>query len=425
MENSTPPVGEPDSIVDGGEVSPKRRRVSEAINQTLQEWIRRRSLRQDEDYFVGNSDGPESGEADKKTGKVRKFLRLFFGGHVKRESLPEVDASGHGRPLEALTSLSGDSPVREVPLDPLPAIAYERLTPAAPQQSDNSRVEGVVPLYPERSSASTDQAVDVPPVTDTSSVDSSEKEWVIIDRSRQTRLEADLKAAERRNRNRQRKQKQDLRHTKHQLKKVETAQKHTERKVKEQVATQATLEAIQKKAQPVVEHTTDKSPPIIPIERQAKQSDNPAQSVREILEKRIKPLAEQPVATPPHELSKTRHEAVRPAVILETVEKAAEENVAIEGLFERRHETKDVDGGGTAQSNTTSVPTSPRSVGSSAQPLLNPSLPPASIPVRPVGASQVSQATTRQSTDYKQAARKGFWAAVVLLLFVAVMAILT
>lgn len=113
---------------------------------------------------------------------------------------------------------------------------------------------------------------------------------------------------------------------------------------------------------------------------------------------------------------------VRPEIVLKTVEQAAEQNVPIEGLYERRHEIKDE-----APEDALPVKASMGSIhrrNNSRQLLGQTNV---ATQLRPTtGHNQTTGYPTSVSSQldmYKQAMKSGFWAAIALLILIGVLAV--
>ncbi len=106
--------------------------------------------------------------------------------------------------------------------------------------------------------------------------------------------------------------------------------------------------------------------------------------------------------------------SIRPELILDRVEDAAEKNIAIESMYERRHEIKDEPAATAAQTLPPPMPIS--------QALATSKLPHSGYrPPVPAPQPDLARPIVASSTVYKQAAQSGFWTGVVLCIFLLIM----
>lgn len=441
MENSTqPPERSSDSTPEDAKTEPKRRKVSAAINRTLEDWFRRRQLPENHSFFAEteeDEDDEETPEHKKKTSKIRTALRSFFGTQVSKEDVQpteESEKSESTATTEAVSSAENTQPVTtiEAPIDPVVASQYEsRLrderTPNEPtvEQQPSEPVESEAapeaPTPPSPAAERPMQFVDIP--TDVP-LRHTQSETVILDRSRPGVAPEQLKKAETMDRLRNRKRRKEIRRTNRRVEEIEKIQKDTDKAANKQTKAQLEMmqrmeqieRALQERAeeQNITQQKIEALPKAPERVIETKVIERPAESVKEILQKRQpERVAAQPAA---QELARARYESMQPQAVMEQVEKAAEENIAIEGLFERRHEVKDEDSalhqtgsGGSAQKPV-------RPFAGAAAPFLN-------VTAAPTQKIIQTKDNMMQyvAPEYKQAVRNGFWAAMVLLVFMLLM----
>lgn len=488
MESSPqPPVGAEDDAPITESTGSKRRKVSVAINQTLQAWVQRRSLPENESPFSeetveSTDDDGETSETKEKTSKFRSLFKAFFGKQVEKATIPDTEppkdateasqASSEApvtseltpiasaeettaeqpeiiQPIEAEPAGEAVQPgleaettpevtpepeqnvtAQESPLDPVVAAEYERQaraeaqateseTPPEAQSAEPAEVE--VPLQNERttSAATGEGAADA-------SSDSSERRYFI---PKHMASETEVRRIEKRERrhNRQRKhQEKELAEKTHKLEKAQKSQQkelekiaaapvkvvETTSKIPEQAPQPPQPEKVKKleKAEAVPRKETEV--------KEVKAAERPPESLKEILAKRQQ---ERLLVTPekPESLARANYETMRPETVLQQVEKAAEEDVAIEGLFELRHEVKDTDDAFTQASSTGATITGVRQAGSHAS--YDPPAPTPSVSAPQAVTVRKEHIDPIIRDEYTKAARNGFLAAVVVLIFIALM----
>lgn len=424
---------------DSSEKSRERRLFG--IGQTLEAWLQRRSLGEQEAPYEeseAEEDDDDDTESERKTKektrKFRRLLRSFFGGQVERDPIP-IETPAVQTVEQQPTPVMA---IPEQPFDPMVAVSYEAQvstpqeqeqttdtepteaveSPVAPAQEREIAPEEVPtePVFIEATPAPVApiNEVEVPlgPRDNSGSLPRDREAPAKIERN--TAQERDLKKLEKKERRHNRRDKREVRELKERTVKLEKSQEDTIKRMKK-------TEVAKK---PEVSAPSVKTPEVVTVqpERKSKEEisvvDRPAESIKEILEKRKIPQS-------PESLARSDYESLRPETVQQQVEKAAEQDVAIEGMFERRHETKDADAQQqqhvTAVGSSASAPPLYPPIGSVSSPLTAPAPQQGVNPQLPPLLSTNSQPTKQ---DYQRAARNGVMAALILLLFIALMAFL-
>lgn len=480
MESSPqPPAGaeEETPITEG--TSSKRRKVSTAINQTLQAWVQRRSLSENQSFYSedtseSDTEDSETSETKEKTGKFRSLFKAFFGNQVEKETIPDIEpneavsepqdtsaerfapvpAVAGSEQVEAAQPVAQETEVppvgeeesetvtaQESPLDPIVAAEYEQAA-----RTEEIGAEAETPI--EETSTEQDEVevslrdhdqiernvLVTPGVGGASEASTSDPEQRFVPRDVATQTH--LRQAEKRERRHNRQRKHEEKKLKERTQKLERSQKTQQKELEQQGAAQKSVEK-----QPVAPVNVVESTPKVPERvqekakpeklkkvkkaeqvrtKEVKTPERPPESVKEILAKRQQ---KRPLNAPmqPEALAHANYEMMRPETVLQQVEKAAEEDVAIEGLFELRHEVKDIDNAAAQATGTGASITGVRQAGSNAS--YNPQ--PAHTQPNPV--PQAFTTVRKEHLDpairdeYKRAARNGFMAAFILLIFIALM----
>lgn len=327
-------------------------------------------------------------------------------------------------------------PFQEVPLDPVAAARYEQSVSEETPVADTAEL----PLTPQAtvenhaiySRAPIESTPKIDTIADPDVTDANLRRSNLINTYRNHRRKKDVKQAYR--------QIDELQKTTEKLEQQIRAERtNTHDTVLQPVA--APLKVETARSQPEVKQPITAAPERT-IEKPAPKAP---ESVRQILEKRaaspqpievvetvVAPVMMQekaPEKAPAQiqkqaeKLASQSYEAVNPVTILEQVEQAAEADVAIESLFEHRHEAKDNDAAYRADDPSTApaggfVPVTDTPVINAVQGQINDP------------ANQVARTTPRFSKPqnseeaYLRAAKSGFWSAVVLLVFVAILLII-
>lgn len=468
MENNAQPEEHGrGSNSESADTDPKRRKVSAAINRTLEAWFRRRELPENQNFFSDSEedeeDDDDTPEYKKKTSKFRRALRSFFGTQVSREEIPAAPAAerteqqpeqlASNNQAEQTQPAEANQPRYETPFDPMVAAQYERrLRGESPTSERNDNQPQTTPEeLPEVPETAT-EASGEPQAEATADLPMRDgaNEWVLIDRTQdqvqQQRAaerpdqpvpevtKRDLKRVETKRYYGNRHRKRDVRELNEQVVDLKDEQKEAEQNAKTQTKAQEQLRerlarietafAAQSAAQKAEQQQAQaaraaETRPANTVERQVEATppaERPTESVKEILAKREKPT-QQPESTQmaqqARELANAHYEkTLQPQTVMEKVEQAAEQNIAIEGLFERRHEVKDEDSamqnaGGSA---TASLPQT-----QTAMPFLSVQ---AQSPKKQPNVKD--NVLSYIAPEYKQAARNGFFAAILLLAIILV-----
>lgn len=485
MENNAQPEEHGrGSNSESADTEPKRRKVSAAINRTLEAWFRRRELPENQNFFSDSEedeeDDDDTPEYKKKTRKFRRALRSFFGTQVSREEISTTPAAERTeqpeRPAVEATvaeqqvqTPEANAPHYEVPFDPMVAAQYEQrlrgeLPATEPAEASEAPTvsathapgEASTPAdsaaAPEAASAETPTPAETPEQPEAAAevpARDGATEWVLIDRTQEQAQQQraaerpdqsapevtkrDLKRVETKRYYGNRHRKRDVRELNEQARDLQDEQKEAERNAKTQTKAQEQLRerlarietafaaqsAAQKAEQKAQAARAAEVQPAAPAEHHVEASqtlERPTESVKEILAKREKPNQQpesEQMAQQARELANAHYETtMQPQAVMEKVEQAAEQNIAIEGLFERRHEVKDEDSalqnaGGSA---TASLPQT-----QTAMPFLSVQ---AQSPKKQPNVKD--NVLSYIAPEYKQAARNGFFAAILLLAIILV-----
>lgn len=406
------------------------------ISQTLEAWLRRRSQSEQEASYAD----PESDEEDEddetgverkakeKTRKFRRLLQTFFGGEVKKEVI-----SAQERPQSEVESVSGEPEQADLatdserPFDPVVATVYETqqrqsepmvtsettIDPALPENADRpTSTEAVSPAQPVNE---VEVLLRPPAAREPQDYEKSLEAKQIKQKREHTKLE-------KRERRHNKRDKREIKQLKERTVQLEQEQKHTAKRVEKVTATPSKPEA------PIMPVAVPEMRAHQPQEKEVTAVERPPESIKEILEKRkvAAQKQEMPQTNPsPETLARSSYEAIRPEAVQQQVEKAAEQDVAIEGMFERRHETKDLD---VQQKHRVSTGGAAL-VGQAAYPPITAVSSPLTSVAPQAGVNPQSQPLSASKPpllrqEYQQAARNGVMAALVLLLFIALMAFL-
>jgi hypothetical protein len=384
--------------------SNKKRR---SVREVVRDWLYYRefgSISQSE-Y---ENDQEEGTDKKKKKSRFRQFFKGLFKEEVTKEPVVANAASERVAEAPLLSQFvelqETQAPERD---EPTVALAPEQVsdkidTPPSlelptPEVPAATRSEVVVPLHTQAENIVPERFEQSSPVT-------------IEHRSNKTALAG----IEQRGRNRDKKQQREINQNKEELARVKELQQQTADEL--QVETDRARRMLQEKrieapfVVPVVE-TVHSLP--TPEYRRTEQQPAP-QSVKEILAKRHVEHIPTPVEQRAERLARTHYEQLQPETVLNEVKEVSEKNVALEGLFELRHEAKDENDFTARQSSTQGG-----RAGSDNNAHQMTSVNPNSTLVDKIASKKVSNPSTQQ--QYKKAAFNGVWAAVILMIFLGIL----
>lgn len=356
---------------------------------------------------------------------------------AEQTAVPAFESS----PTQTVVESTTNTPV-EVPIDPLIAAHYEQ-PELQPTETSPPAGEVVLPLR----AASQESPIYSRPTPEVTSRQVGD----VYDDEIARRDEVNLNRSNILNTYRNHRRKKDIKETNREVKELKKDQQEATKVLKQQIealATEIQAKADQPQVQPEAAPVTaavsgsveqvpqppriEKLPTekVIPQEIKVKPTETKApESLKEILQKR--PTPEAKPATPlvqqqAEKLASHSYETVNPNVILEQVEKAAEADVAIEKLFEHRHEAKDSDAAYKTRSPSTAGAGGSTARGASAQPIhaVNGQIPAQGGPIGTNARLKTNSKPQNSEEAYKQAAIGGFWAAIMLLVFIGILLII-
>lgn len=394
----------PEESKSSPESTPTKKRRS--VREVVRDWLYYREFGSTP-VEETESDSDIDTEKKKKKNRFQKFFKRMFSNEVVSEPVTVTPANelvaevpllsrfvdykptSEAKPLEE--SVDVLSPVVSAPGAPeiVPVNEVESVIPELPTQHPINEV--TVALHPREEQFSAEQ-------TTTPLSQEVKRESFNEYGSRNT-----LKGVDNLSRRRDKIQQKEIDHTKKELKKVQELQEQTAQELMEE--TDRVRHALSEKR---IERPQEAT-----FERPRVEQQLAPQSVKEILAKRRVESVPAPAEKRTEAPAQTNYEQPKPEVVQKVATEVSEQSIAFEGLLDRRHEVKDEANflahqyGG--QSGNTTV--------SSQQTMVS---------VNPTDHSQnqINKKVPNIKTldaQYKKAALNGVWAAVILLVFLAIL----